>query len=81
MRLTQWGPSADTGKLRPFFLGDAAHTGLDNITFLDKNHVAAVEDAGATAHAQRNALDSAYSFTINGGSGAPDVVRFSRQRP
>ena len=48
MRLTQWGPSANTGKLRPFFLGDPEHTGLDNITFLDRNHVAAVEDAGAT---------------------------------
>ena len=76
MRLTQWGPSANTGKLRPFFLGDPEHTGLDNITFLDKNHVAAVEDAGATVHTQRNALDSAYSFTIGGGPGAPDVVRF-----
>ena len=59
MRLTQLGPSANTGKLRPFFLGDPAHTGLDNITFLDRNHVAAVEDAGATVHTQRNALDSA----------------------
>ena len=38
--------------------------------------MAAVEDAGATVHTQRNALDSGYSFTIGGGSGAPDVVRF-----
>src|SRR5215475_12514664 len=61
-KLTQSKPAADTGKLSLFFAGDKAHTGLDNITFIDRNHVASVEDAGDGLHAQRNALDSAYLF-------------------
>lgn len=55
-------PGADQGTLRLFYLGDAAHTGLDNITFWDEHHLVAVEDAGDTLHSQRNALDSAYLF-------------------
>jgi hypothetical protein len=62
MRLSQSGPTADTGTLRVFFAGEVAHTGLDNITFVDRDTVASVEDAGDTAHAQRNALDSGYLF-------------------
>src|SRR5262249_15589714 len=73
LRLTQTGPSANTGTLRPFFLGDIDHSGLDNITFLDKNDVIAVEDAGAGLHASRNGLDSAFVFHYgsNGQSTAP----------
>jgi hypothetical protein len=41
------------------------HTGLDNITFLSKNTVAAVEDAGDLLHGQRNALDSGWAFDLN----------------
>jgi len=63
-RLTQSGPSAERGKLRLFFQGDQAHTGLDNVTFIDADHVAYVEDAGSTLHVQRNALDSAYLFDV-----------------
>ena len=79
LSLTQSDPSADSGTLRPFFLGDIDHTGLDNITYLDRNDVIAVEDAGDGLHASRNALDSAYVFRYghNGRSAAP--LRFIGQ--
>jgi hypothetical protein len=32
------------------------------VAFLDRKHVAVVEDAGDLLHTQRNALDSGYSF-------------------
>jgi secreted PhoX family phosphatase len=63
-RLVQSGPSANTGSLNLFYAGDQAHTGLDNVTFIDRNRVAFVEDAGDGLHAQRNALDSAYLFDV-----------------
>ncbi|MDX6198062.1 MAG: hypothetical protein QOJ79_1213 [Actinomycetota bacterium] len=34
-KLSQTSPSADTGTLTAAFVGDVAHTGLDNIAFLD----------------------------------------------
>ncbi|NJC71997.1 DUF839 domain-containing protein [Planosporangium thailandense] len=61
-QLTQDDPRADHGKLRLFYAGDQAHSGLDNIAFVDADHLAAVEDAGSTLHNQRGALDSAYLF-------------------
>jgi hypothetical protein len=61
-KLTQDSPTADTGKLTLFYQGDEAHTGLDNVTFLTSRLVTFVEDAGATLHKQRNALDSGYVF-------------------
>ena len=63
-QLTQADPTADHGKLRLFYKGNQAHTGLDNVTFVDRDHVAYVEDAGSTLHTQRNALDSAYLFDV-----------------
>jgi hypothetical protein len=53
---------SDTGTLSLFYLGDAAHTGLDNVNFATSNQLVAVEDAGDGLHAARNALDSAYLF-------------------
>ncbi|MGW5715024.1 hypothetical protein ACWEVP_02560 [Amycolatopsis sp. NPDC003865] len=41
------------------------HTGLDNVTFLDADHVAFVEDAGDGLHTQRGLLDSAYLFDLH----------------
>jgi len=76
LRLVQSDPSAATGTLRPAFIGDQAHTGLDNLTFLDKDTVLAVEDAGDTLHGQRNALDSAYAIRIPSGSSAPTPFRW-----
>ncbi|MFE9093033.1 hypothetical protein [Streptomyces sp. NPDC007264] len=61
-KLTQRDPSSDEGRLSVFYAGDKAHTGLDNVTFLDRTHVAFVEDAGDTLHAQRGALDSGFVF-------------------
>lgn len=79
LRLTQADPSAGRGTLRPFFLGDIAHTGLDNITYLDKNDVIAVEDAGDGLHASRNALDSAYLFPYGRNGQAAVPIRFIGQ--
>lgn len=64
-RLTQDAPSGDKGKLTILFNGDKAHTGLDNISFIDRNHVAVTEDAGDTLHTQRGLLDSAYLLDVN----------------
>jgi len=58
-KLTQRGPSDDHGRISVFFKGDQAHTGLDNITFLSRNQLSAVEDAGAGLHTARG-LDSGW---------------------
>src|SRR5215471_13192993 len=62
--LQQERPTDNHGTLSLFFRGDVAHTGLDNLAFLTKDHLIAVEDAGDTLHTQRNALDSAYLFDV-----------------
>ena len=49
-------PAADSGKLTLFYVGDAAHSGFDNVAFWDKDHIVFVEDAGDTLHSQRNGL-------------------------
>ena len=51
IKLTQSDPSAGTGKLTMFYRCDEAHAGIDNVTFLSKNQIAFVEDAGDTLHA------------------------------
>src|SRR5262249_12558813 len=71
MKLTQSSPSATTGTLRLFYLGDVAHTGLDNCAFWSDHEIVFVEDAGDTVHTQRNALDSAYLFDTNLDYGNP----------
>ena len=63
-KLVQSSPAADTGKLSVFYVGDAAHSGFDNVAFLDKDHIVFVEDAGDTLHTQRNALDSGFVFDV-----------------
>jgi len=76
-RLSQSSPTSDNGKLSVFYAGDKAHTGIDNVTFLDKAHVAFVEDASDTVHAQRGALDSGYVFdTTADYAGGAQPVRF-----
>jgi hypothetical protein len=64
--LSQSGPSAQAGTLRLFYKGDEAHASFDNVTFLSKNSIAFVEDAGDTLHGQRNALDSGWVWNVNG---------------
>jgi hypothetical protein len=71
----QDNPKADEGTLRLLYRGDPAHTGLDNIAFLGKNQVLAVEDAGAGVHTARNALDSGYVFDVRA-TGPQTPVRF-----
>jgi hypothetical protein len=77
-RLDQASPSADTGTLRLFYQGDEAHSGFDNVTFLSRDRVAFVEDAGDTLHTQRNALDSGYALDLGTDYSQPGTqpVRF-----
>lgn len=63
--VSQKDPAADTGSLSLFYKGDAAHAGFDNTTFISKNQITFVEDAGDTLHGQRNALDSGWLFNVN----------------
>ena len=63
--LYQKDPSASTGTLTLFYKGDAAHAGFDNTTFISKDQITFVEDAGDTLHGQRNALDSGWLFNVN----------------
>lgn len=62
--LSQADPSAATGTLRLFYTGDKAHAGFDNVTFLSRNAITFVEDAGDTLHTQRNALDSGWVLQV-----------------
>src|SRR5205814_3417153 len=76
-KLTQSAPGSDDGWLSVFFACDKAHSGLDNVTFIDRDHVAFVEDAGDTLHAQRNAPDSGYLFDVRTDhAGGAQPVRF-----
>ena len=76
-QLTQSKPGSDNGKLRLFYASDKERTGFDNIAFIDRDHVAVVEDAGDTLHLQRAALDSAYLFDARADySGGALPVRF-----
>jgi hypothetical protein len=52
------------GKLTMFYASNEAHSGFDNVTFLSKDQITFVEDAGDTLHTQRNALDSGYVFDV-----------------
>jgi hypothetical protein len=63
-KLTQSDPSADSGRLTIFYKGNQAHAGFDNVTFLSKDAITFVEDAGDTLHTQRNALDSGYVLDV-----------------
>ncbi len=64
MKLSQSGPSADSGRLTMFYLSDQAHSAFDNVAFWDENRIVFVEDAGDGLHQQRNALDSGYMFDV-----------------
>jgi hypothetical protein len=82
--LTQSSPSADTGTLRLLYRGDPEHNAFDNVTFLTRDQLVAVEDAGATVHKQRNGLDQGYVLNVRddygrgpayGTAGGPAPVR------
>ncbi len=61
-KLSQADPGSMTGTLTLFYKGDLQHAGFDNMTFLSRDKLAVVEDAGDTLHSQRNALDSGYAL-------------------
>jgi len=65
MELSQPNPSAATGTLTMLYLGDQAHSGLDNVAFLSRDEITFGEDAGDTLHGQRNALDSAFVWNVS----------------
>jgi hypothetical protein len=54
------GGKSGVGALSLLYRGDVVHAGFDNVTFLSRNVVAVVEDAGDMLHTQRNALDSGW---------------------
>ena len=62
--LTQ-SPTSDDGSLTLLYKSDIGHTGFDNIQFLTKDRVIAVEDAGDTLHTQRGFFDAGYVFNVN----------------
>jgi hypothetical protein len=62
--LVQKDPSAAIGTLRLFYKGDEGHAAFDNVTFLSRDDVTFVEDAGDTLHGQRNALDSGWVWNV-----------------
>jgi len=68
-RLSQDSPNALKGRLSPVVIGDKEHTGFDNISFVTKDQLMVVEDAGDTLHTQRNALDSGYLVDLDGKEG------------
>src|SRR2546422_11320835 len=62
--MVQQDPSANVGRLSLFYEGNKKVAGLDNIQFLSRDVLLAVEDAGDTLHMQRKALDSGYAFDV-----------------
>jgi hypothetical protein len=72
-KLTQSGPSADSGTLSLFYKENESTAGFDNVTFLSKNLVTFVQDAGDTLHTQANALDSGWVFDVTKDYSSPDV--------
>ena len=74
-KVVQRDPSADHGVLSLVYEGNQAVAGLDNVQFLSRDLLLAVEDAGDTLHTQRNALDSGYVFdvTVDYSSGAQPI--------
>ena len=63
-KLTQSHPGASTAHLSIFYRCDGTRAGFDNTTFLSRNLITFVEDAGDTLHGQRNALDSGWVLDV-----------------
>ena len=74
-RLAQSSPSADTGRISIAVVGNLTHTGLDNLSFLTKDDLLVVEDAGDTLHEQRNALDSGYLYRLGRGQSSSHQIK------
>ena len=79
LRLTQKKPSADTGRISIIIRGDVAHTGFDNLSFLDGNNMLVTEDAGDSLHKQRNMFDSLYMVDATADYSSASPVRVLAQ--
>jgi uncharacterized protein DUF839 len=75
-RISQSSPSASSGRISVAAVGDAHHSGFDNIAFASKDKVLVVEDAGDGMHTQRNELDSGWVYDVSGSRRAPAGVRW-----
>jgi hypothetical protein len=64
LRLNQTNPSAGAGTLSLFYKADGPHSSFDNATFLSKNVVTFVQDAGDGLHTSLNAFDSGYTLDV-----------------
>jgi hypothetical protein len=73
-KLHQSRPSSDTGTLSLFYKADESTAAFDNVTFLSKNLVTFVQDAGDTLHTQANALDSGWVFDVTRDYSQPGVA-------
>ena len=71
--LHQSKPTSDTGTLSLFFKADEATAAFDNVTFLSKDLVTFVQDAGDTLHGQANALDSGWVLDVTKDYSQPGV--------
>ena len=65
MKLTQASPTASTGTITVFYKSTGPTSCFDNVTFLSKDAVTFVQDAGDGLHTQLNALDSGFVFDVN----------------
>ena len=71
--LRQSRPSSDRGTLSLFYKADQSTSSFDNVTFLSKNLVTFVQDAGDALHGQANALDSGFVFDVTRDYSRPGV--------
>jgi hypothetical protein len=78
-RITQKKPSSDSGRISIILRGDVAHTGFDNLSFLDGNNLLVSEDAGDSLHRQRNALDALYMVDVTADYSSASPVRVLAQ--
>jgi hypothetical protein len=74
MKLTQSSPTADSGKLTLFYSSKQPTAGLDNVQFLARDSLAAVQDMGDGLHSQSNALDSSFVFDVGADYSQPDAM-------
>ena len=78
-RIAQSAPGADKGRIAIIYRGDVAHTGLDNLTFLDDKQLIVGEDAGDKLHAQRNAYDSTWVIDVTADYTSKDPIHLLAQ--
>ena len=78
-RLTQKKPSSDTGRISIVLRGAVAHTGFDNLSFLDGNQLLITGDAGDKLHSQRGMFDSLWLIDVTADYTAKDPIKVLAQ--